>query len=100
MSLQEWVEMRSQELQTKEKERRMGKGQPAGMADSQGSPEQRTTRGESSGEQQWPIREAGGGGSEAEEVEEMEVLLVRKRKKLVKVGEGIAAMEKCVSRRG
>lgn len=93
MSLQEWVEMRSQELQTKEKERRMGKGQPAGTAGSRGSPEQRTSRGENSGEQQGPMSEAGGGGSEAEEAVEVEVPLVRKRRKLVKTGEGIAARD-------
>lgn len=83
ISLQEWVEIQSRELQMKEKKKGTNKGQATGTA---GGLEGREAA-ELRGEQQEATGDAAEEGEvKVEEVSEVEVPLVRKRSRLMKAG--------------
>lgn len=90
MSIQEWLEIRSLELQTKEKEKMTEKGQ---SADTFGGPEDREAAEPRGDQQQGTRRTVKKGGKEAEEVSEMEVPLVRKWRRLMRVGDNVPTRE-------
>lgn len=93
MSLQEWVEIRSRELQTKEKEKGADKRQAAGTAGGLKGREGAEPRGEQQEATSWAWeREA-----EVEEMSKVDVSLVRKRRKLVKAAEMVPAKENVVA---
>lgn len=80
MSLHEWVEMRSQKLQTKEKRNGAEKGGTMGTAGSQDTTEPMGDRQETAG------GSTEEGKTETGEMVEAEVPLVQKRRKLMKAG--------------
>lgn len=86
--MKEWVEMWSWELQTKEKEKEADKGQVVGTASGRDAVELREEQQETMGE----VTEAG--GTEVEEIAEVEVSLVRKRRRLMIAGDMRPAEEK------
>lgn len=90
MSLQEWVEIRSRELQTKDKGKRTEKGQAAGTGSDLESREAAEPRRE---QQEATSGAAGEGDAEVEEVAEVEIPLVRKRRRLMRAGEMVPARE-------
>lgn len=81
MSLQDWVQMRSRELRTKEKQKTSKKEGTVEMTEEQGTGEPRE---EQSGTMDGAIGSEQGG---AEELVKAEVPLVRKRRRLVKVSQ-------------
>lgn len=81
MSLQDWVEMRSWEVQTKEKRLTVEKGRTGETTEEQRMIEPR---------EEWPEAVGGATGvalGGAEEVVEAEVPLVQKKRRLVKAGQ-------------
>lgn len=81
MSLQEWVEIRSRELQTKENEKGTDNEQAVGTVGGQDVAEPRGEHQETTG------RAARERGVEVEEVSEIEAPLVRKRRRLIRAGD-------------